>query len=272
MPESTTVLKYLVAAGVGARRACAALIMEGHVTVNGVKVESLTQPVKAQDHVSARGAPVRHGPSERTYLLLNKPAGHLSAVSDGRGRQTVLDLVPARWRDPGLVPAGRLDLASTGMMVLTNDGDLVNHLTHPRYGVEKEYHATLDAPLSPSALRQLVSGVPLQSGLAQAVAARSLASPPNGYSIVMTEGRKREVRLMVEAVGGHVRLLHRVRMGGLWLRDVAPGAVRSLTRSELDDLRQPNARAARERARPRGPRSPGARNQPKRGRRQSQRR
>ena len=271
LAETTTVLKYLVAAGVGARRACAALIMQGRVAVDGTQVESLTQPVGPHAQVSVDGAGVRAGSQRRAYLLLHKPRGYLSAVSDARGRQTVLDLVPDRLRIPGLVPAGRLDLASLGMMILTNDGDLVNHLTHPRYGVEKEYHLTLDGPLSASDLRRLVSGVPLTSGLAKAVEARALSSPPNGYAIVMTEGRKREVRLMVESLGRRIRELQRVRMGGLWLGDMASGTVRELDASELRALRQPKAAAARERAPWRSPSSK-ARQSGRRARRTSPRR
>ena len=144
----------------------------------------------------------------------------------------------------------------------------MNHLTHPRYGVEKEYNLTLDGPLSPSDLRRLVSGIPLSSGLAKAVGARALTDAHNGYSIVMTEGRKREVRLMMESLGRHIRELQRVRMGGLWLGDMLSGTVRELDASELRALRQPTLAPPRERARPGRAHSPKAR-QGGRRRRQS---
>ena len=136
-------VKYLVSAGVGSRRHVVELVVDGKVRVNGERAESITLPVSSRDRVEVGGETVRAATAPPVYLLLNKPLGYLSTVHDDRGRPTVLDLVPQARRAPGLVPAGRLDLESSGLMLLTNDGDLVYRVTHPRYGVRKEYRVLL---------------------------------------------------------------------------------------------------------------------------------
>jgi 23S rRNA pseudouridine2605 synthase len=261
-----TLIKHLVAAGFGSRRACARLVMEGKVRVNGEVAEAITAVLGPRDVVEVGGASAGGPEHALVYLAVNKPDWVLSAVRDDRGRRTVVDLVPKRLRVPGLVPAGRLDLHSTGLILLTNDGDLVNRLTHPRYGVEKEYHVALDRVLTFSEQRRLLEGVPLPEGeTGRAVSVRRLPAPDEPpartseteagrpllgahtprYAIVMREGRKREVRLMLKAVGRTVRLLTRVRMGTLLLGDLEPGAVRELTKAEVAALRGPAPQAPR---------------------------
>ena len=132
-------VKRLVAGGAGSRRRAAALIMEGSVSVNGQPATNLNHPVTANDAVSVNGQPLAQAEKRTVYLLLNKPRGYLCAVSDSRGRPTVLDLVPDALRVAGLVPVGRLDADSTGLLLLSNDGAFVERVTHPRYGVVKEY-------------------------------------------------------------------------------------------------------------------------------------
>ena len=292
---SRPLVKQLVAAGAGSRRRSAALIMEGAVTVNGEPALDLNHPVAPGDAVRVRGVALGAPVARRVYLLLNKPPGYLSAVSDDRGRPTVLDLAPAALRVPGLVPAGRLDLASAGLVLLTNDGDLVNRITHPRYGVEKEYDVLLDRPLTPAERRLLIAGVEIESGTASAVAvepvrrtppegyvsrgregpppsfprrreSRPKFSPPGGdarraerteprYRVTLVEGKKREIRLVMAALGVSVLRLTRVRIGGMRLGSLAPGAVRELSAAEARRLlsagerRRPAERSERQRPR-----------------------
>jgi 23S rRNA pseudouridine2605 synthase len=252
----TTLVKYLVAASVGSRRHCASLIISGSVAVNGVDAPSLTQLVGPDDNVTVNRSSVRADTTDLVYLAANKPVGHLSAVRDDRGRPTVIDLVPKPWRMPGLVIAGRLDLRSTGLVVLTNDGDLVHRLTHPSFGVEKEYLVAIDRPLRIQDQRKLVSGVSLDSGLAKAEEVREVPGPGARYRVVMTEGRKREVREMMEAVDRRVLTLERVRIGALRLGDLRSGSTRRLSRTEVAALRRfTTARSpadADSEARPRG--------------------
>lgn len=273
-----TLVKYLVGSGAGSRRECAALIIAGRVSVNGEAVTNLTQSIKASDRVAIGDRGLTAGSGKALYLLVNKPIGYLSTVRDDRGRRTVLHLVPQALRVPGLVPAGRLDLRSSGLMLLTNDGELVNRVTHPRYGVRKEYHILVDHPLGQGDARKLVSGVDLPEGRARAVSVRRLADigEPNRYSITMVEGKKREVRQLLAAVGRRVTQLERVKLGNLDLGGLAKGKVRELTSRELSGLRsvseppqnsaQRAASGARGRAaRPvRGPARP--RSGPRRGR------
>ena len=158
-------VKRLVAGGAGSRRRAAALIIEGSVSVNGQPATSLNHPVSASDAVSVNGRPLAQAEKRTVYLLLNKPRGYLCAVSDSRGRPTVLDLVPDALRVAGLVPVGRLDADSTGLLLLSNDGAFVERVTHPRYGVVKEYDVLLDRPLSPRDQARLLDGVEIEGGL-----------------------------------------------------------------------------------------------------------
>ena len=228
-------VKRLVAAGVGSRRRSAALIMEGAVTVNGEPALDLNRPVAAGDVVCVNGEPAPEPELRTVRLLLHKPPGYLSTASDDRGRPTVLDLVPPALRVPGLVPAGRLDLASAGLMLLTNDGALVHRVTHPRYGVEKEYAVVLDRPLGAQERRLLETGVPIEGGVASAVEVAPAGGRADAreraarYRVVLVEGKKREVRLMMAAVGRDVLTLTRVRIGGLRLGALPEGAVRELS-------------------------------------------
>ena len=239
MPERQALVKYLVSAGLGSRRSCASLIMSGYVTVNEAPAESLMMSVGQHDRIQVEGRPVEARRTGHVYLLLNKPDGCLSTISDDRGRRTIMDLVPRALRLSGLVPAGRLDLHSTGLVLLTDDGELVNRVTHPRYEVGKEYHIQLDGVLNPTSSARLRSGVEIESGLAKAMAVRRLTEEPGfRYAITLNEGKKREVRLMLRAVGRQVTQLRRVRLGSLRLGDLADGEVRELTEPELREIRR----------------------------------
>jgi 23S rRNA pseudouridine2605 synthase len=242
---SQPLVKYLVACNAGSRRASAALIMGGRVQVNGEKALGLMQPVARGDKVTLNGATVQPQQTKTgpTYLALNKPPGYVTSVRDEHGRKTVMSLVPVASRVPGLVPAGRLDMDSTGLIVLTNDGDLVYRLTHPRFEVEREYHVVTDAPLQPHERRALLEGVPLDGKPAKVASLRSLPALPHQgreqarYSVVLMEGRNREARRLFEAVGRHVLALRRVRMGPLHLGSLPAGQTRTLQAKELQEVR-----------------------------------
>lgn len=252
--DQRALVKYLVGSGLGSRRHCAALVLSGFVTVNGRVAESLTQPVTHRDRIEVDGRPVTAQRSGHVYLVANKPDGHLSSVSDDRGRPTVMDLVPRALRMNGLVPAGRLDLHSTGLILLTDDGELVNRVTHPRYEIDKEYHVTLDGVLTPPGSRKLRTGVVIETGEARALEVRRLHEQSGyRYSITLNEGRKREVRLLFRAVGRQVLALERKRIGNLRVDGIEQGDVREMTGGELAGIRRlvgmqtvDHARAARQ--------------------------
>ena len=254
--ESLALVKYLVSAGLGSRRSCASLIMSGFVTVNEAPAENLMMPVSKEDRIQVEGRPIEARRTGHVYLMLNKPDGYLSSTTDDRGRRTVMDLVPRALRLSGLVPVGRLDLHSTGLLMLTDDGELVNRVTHPRYEVDKEYHIKLDKVLNPTSSAMLRSGVEIESGLAKAKAVRRLTEEPGfRYAITLNEGKKREVRLMLRAVGRQVTELRRVRLGSLLLGELGDGEVRELTDMELTEIRREVGMASNVARRPR--RTPG---------------
>lgn len=210
-------------------------IREGRVRVNGVVAEAFGMEVDAsRDTITVDGRPVRPTADEPVYLMLHKPDGILTTTSDDRGRKTVMDLLPAKYRGIGLHPVGRLDKDTTGLLILTNDGDLTQRLTHPKFEHPKEYLVTTVNPLSPQQQRQLERGIELTDGRSHPARIRAIRrTPPCRYSVVIHEGRKRQVRQMFEAVGHQVQALHRVRIGKLHLGDLREGAFRILRREEI---------------------------------------
>ena len=228
--EGQRLQKVLSRAGVASRRAGEELIAAGRVTVNG-RVARLGQRVDpAADAVEVDGVRLSLAPG-LVYYLLNKPAGVVSTASDPQGRPTVVDLVPA---DPRVFPVGRLDSDTEGLLLLTNDGDLAQRLTHPSHGVEKEYLAEVTGRPSAGAVRRLREGVELDDGVT-APAKVALVSP-NVMRLVIHEGRNRQVRRMCEAVGHPVRRLVRVRIGTLRDPHLRPGSWRPLDPKELRAL------------------------------------
>lgn len=207
------------------------LIERGRVTVDGA-VASLGDRVDpATAVVAVDGVRLPLNPELRTWLLY-KPTGVVSTMEDTHGRPVVTDLVPA---DPVTKPVGRLDLHSEGLMLMTNDGDLALRVTHPRYGIEKVYQARTSEQATSKHLQAVMDGVDLDDGLARATRAR-IVSSHGGHSIIeitMTEGRKREVRRLLEAVGLTVDRLVRVSIAGIADRTLAPGAYRALTMEEI---------------------------------------
>lgn len=223
--------KFLAHAGVASRRAAEGLVRAGRVTVEGVVVDDPAHGVGEASAVALDGRSV--APEPREVYALNKPAGVVSTARDTHGRAVVTDLVASQRR---LYPVGRLDADTTGLILLTNDGELANRLIHPRYEVEKVYRARVEpAPVGQRALRALRAGVVLEDG--PTLPARVRQSAPGTLEIALREGRKRQVRRMAEAVGHQVTTLERIAFGPLRLGALAPGESRRLSAAEVERLR-----------------------------------
>jgi 23S rRNA pseudouridine2605 synthase len=229
-PTGERLQKILAQAGLGSRRACEELIAAGRVRLNGEVATLGTRADPEHDTIEVDGAVlgVRQG---LVHYLLNKPPGVVTTASDPQGRPVVVDLVPA---DPRVYPVGRLDAATEGLLLLTNDGGLAHRLTHPSFGVEKEYLAEVEGKPSRGALRRLREGVELEDG-PTAPAKASLVGDST-LRITIHEGRNRQVRRMCEAVGHPVVRLVRVRIGPLVDHRLSPGEWRELTQREVRDL------------------------------------
>ena len=228
--------KFMAEAGVASRRACEELIRQGRVTVNG-ETASLGRSVEPeQDRVELDGKPVQKE-QRRTVILLYKPRGVVSTSSDTEGRRTVQDYfreIPER-----LYNVGRLDLNSEGLLLMTNDGALANRLTHPRYGVEKTYYAVCDGRLTASEAAKLTNGIELEDGMtapARVDAVRTTQRGDTSFLITIHEGRNRQIRRMLEAVGHRTLRLKRERFGPLSLGTLAPGEWRKLSDEEIKKL------------------------------------
>jgi 23S rRNA pseudouridine2605 synthase len=225
--------KHLAHAGVASRRASEALVVDGRVTVDGAVVTDPARGVTGEEAIAVDGELVR-GPGTRVVYALHKPAGVVSTAADTHRRPTVVDLVPTGQR---LYPVGRLDADSTGLILLTNDGDLAYALTHPRFEVPRTYRARVDGGRpSERALRALREGLELEDGRTAPAQVRLLG--PHELELTIREGRKRQVRRMCEAVGHRVVDLRRVAFGSLRLGDLAAGRHRRLTAAEVERLRK----------------------------------
>lgn len=230
-------LKALSEAGIGSRRWLADAIKQGRVKVNGEIAENFRQPVNVEsDRISISGQLVDLEPRSLVYLMLNKPKGIMSTTSDERGRRTVIDILPEKYHHLRLYPVGRLDKESTGLLLLTNDGELTNRLTHPRFEQDKEYLVSIDGKLKPDEKRKLEQGIELDDGLTHPAAVKEMESLPFNYSITMREGRKRQVRRMFDSIGHPVLALKRVRLGRLNLGRLKEGDIRELSAKEVKIL------------------------------------
>ncbi|UCC60856.1 MAG: rRNA pseudouridine synthase [Dehalococcoidia bacterium] len=234
---STPILKALTRAGVGPRRSMADAIRSGRVEVNGEVIEDFGHPVDTDmDHILIDKCPIELKPPKLVYLLLHKPRGVLTTTRDDRGRKTVLDILPTKYRQPGLHPIGRLDKDSTGLLLLTNDGDLTHRLAHPRFKHEKEYLISIRARLNPAEKRRLERGIELEDGTTLVAKVKEVHSKPFNYSITLHEGRKRQVRRMFKHLGFEVLALRRIRVGNVLLGDLPEGKLRELTSQEASEL------------------------------------
>jgi 23S rRNA pseudouridine2605 synthase len=238
-PEGERLQKVLARVGIASRRASEDLIEAGRVTVNG-EVAALGRRVDvAGDRVEVDGTPIPIAPG-LVHLLLNKPRGVLSTADDPQGRPTVVDLVPA---EPRVFPVGRLDADSEGLLLLTNDGDLTHRLTHPSFGVDKEYLVEVDGEPSRGALARLREGVDLEDG--RTAPAKVAQLDARLLRITIHEGRNRQVRRMCDAVGHPVLRLVRTRIGPITDRSLKPGEWRALTQDEVRALERAAAGEAR---------------------------
>ena len=269
MQSGIRLQKILSAAGHASRRAAEALIEAGRVSVNGMTVTALgSRADPARDDIRLDGRRVGL-PTSRRYLVLNKPRGYVTTRRDPQHRKTVLDLIPdvADY----VYPVGRLDYDSEGLLLLTNDGELSARLTHPSHGVPRVYEATVRGVPTEARLRRLAAGVPVDGRRAAPAGVRLLVNrfakrtDESRLRIVLREGRNRQVRRMLEAIGHPVRRLRRVEMGPLRLGRLRPGAVRELLPAELKALERAARNPAPSRRREAGKRPrvrPGAGHRP----------
>ncbi len=230
-PNRERLQKALARAGLGSRRTCEGFIADERVTVNGVVATLGDRVDPDQDEVTVDGVVVGVRPGLVHYVL-NKPAGVVTTADDPQGRPTVIELVPS---EPRVHPVGRLDLDTEGLLLLTNEGELTHRLTHPSFGVDKEYLAEVEGIPSRGALRRLREGVDLDDG--RTAPARVSLLGDHLLRLTIHEGRNRQVRRMCEAVGHPVTRLVRTRIGPLTDRTLGPGEWRELTGAEVQELR-----------------------------------
>lgn len=230
VPEGERLQKVLSRVGFGSRRTCEELILEGKVKVNGQEAQLGCRVEVERDLVTVDGVPIGVRP-DFVYYLLNKPAGVVTTAEDPQGRPTVVEIVPA---DPRVFPVGRLDSDTEGLLILTNNGELTHRLTHPSFGVEKEYIAVVEGNPSRSSLRSLREGIELEDGKTSPAKVALIEEGTIRFTI--HEGRNRQVRRMCSAVGHHVKRLIRTRIGPLSDRSLSPGEWRELTMAEIRSL------------------------------------
>jgi 23S rRNA pseudouridine2605 synthase len=230
--------RFLAAAGLGSRRHCDELIAAGRVTINGKVCTNFSAQPSARDHVKVDDKLVHTAPA--LTIMLNKPAGFVSTRKDLHARNTVFDLLPEKFSR--LFNIGRLDAQTQGLLLLTNDGELAQRLTHPRFKVDKEYDVTLNRPWDPALAPKLLCGIMLDGQRAKIAQVRSVSS--THLRVILRQGINRQIRRMFEAVGYRVKHLLRIRIGNLRLADLPPGHWRTLTQRELQDLQLNDGRGA----------------------------
>ena len=224
--------RFLAAAGIGSRRQCDQLIADGMVTINGHVCTDFSVQPSETDHVKVGNKLVRS--QRRTHLMLHKPAGFVSTRSDPNARDTIFDLLPPKF--PRLFNVGRLDAQTEGLILLTNDGELAQRLTHPRHKIEKEYEVTLDRPWDPSLTPKLLAGMTLDGERARMNKVEPIRI--TRLRVVLHQGINRQIRRMFYEIGYEVKKLIRVRIGRLRLGDLPRGHWRALTKAEISLLSQ----------------------------------
>jgi 23S rRNA pseudouridine2605 synthase len=232
--------RYLAAAGIGSRRHCDELIADGRVSINGKVCTDFSAQPSERDHVKVNGRLVHL--DTPFYVALHKPAGFVSTRSDPHARDTIFDLLPAKF--PRLFNVGRLDAQSEGLLILTNDGDLAQRLTHPRYKIDKEYEVTLERAWDPALSPKLLRGIFLDGERARIAQLHSIS--PTRLRVILRQGINRQIRRMFEALGYKVKRLVRTRIGTLRLGDMPRGHWRPLTKQEVGAI-DPNRLGSRRR-------------------------
>ncbi len=223
--------RYLALCGLGSRRSVEDLIRFGRITVNGEPAE-LGTAVGDDDVVAMDGKPVKPA-DEHAYILFNKPAGYVCSRGDTHGRPTVYDLLPPEYQNLHYV--GRLDMDSRGLLFFTSDGDFTLHLTHPRNAIPRIYAVRTRYPLTDEDIQDLLGGVEVEPDVV--FRCKEVETTKTGYRLTLTEGKKREIRRLLQALGHHVTDLKRVAFGGIALGDVPEGKWRKLTGEEIAELR-----------------------------------
>ena len=234
--EQIRLQKFLANAGVASRRKCEELILQGKVSVNGKVVSELGTKINPEiDKVTVFGKIVENKPKEFVYILLNKPIGVVTTAKDQFGRESVLDIVKVKER---VVPVGRLDMYTSGALILTNDGDFVYKLTHPKHEITKTYTITLVGIVTESEVEQLRKGVEIEDYVTRPAQVRILKIDKekniSRLEIIIHEGKNRQVRKMCEAVGKKVIALHRSKIGDIGVKDLKIGTWRYLKISEIE--------------------------------------
>ena len=219
--------RFLASAGLGSRRSVEEIIQSGRVRINGRVVEDLATQVGPEDSVKVGSKVIRT--QQTIHAVLNKPRGLLSTADDERGRRTIFELLPEKW--PRVFHVGRLDRESEGLMLLTNDGDLALRLTHPRFHVEKEYEVGIDKPFDPAHREKLLKGFHIEGGRAKAELVAEIK--PHLLRMILRQGIKRQIRLMLFELGYEVVHLRRVRIGPIRLGQLRVGEWRMVTPKEL---------------------------------------
>ena len=237
-PHSRPLLKLLIEAGLGSRRQLANAIRNGRIHVNGNIVVNFTYPVNFNtDNIMIDGETVISKPKPKMLLMLNKPAGVLSTTKDDRGRKTVIDIIPSKYRNAGLFPVGRLDKNTTGLLLLTNNGELAYQLTHPKFEHDKEYLVFIKNKLSTREKLKVEQGIQLDDGITYPARIKeSRKHLPFNYSVTIHEGRKRQIHRMFESLGHRVVAIKRIRLAGLSMGNLNEGKVRKLNERETERL------------------------------------
>ncbi|MBR4153498.1 MAG: rRNA pseudouridine synthase [Selenomonadaceae bacterium] len=226
--------KIIARAGICSRREAEKLILAGRVTVDGKIIRELGAKADSNQKICVDGKPLTIC-AEKIYILINKPRGYVSTAKDERGRKTVLELLGENFSDKRVYPVGRLDLNSEGLLILTNDGDLTNYLIHPRFEIKKTYRAKISGSITEEKLDKLRAGIELDDGLTAPAEVYLLGE--NLVEITIHEGRNRQVRRMLAAVGCDVKRLRRIKFANLTLEGVEVGKYRELTADEVAQLK-----------------------------------
>lgn len=228
--------KFLADCGVASRRASEQYILDGRVKVNGKTVKELSTEIKPDyDHVTVDGRAVTRA-TELIYIMVHKPKGYLTTASDDRGRKTVMDLIAADFKRDRLFPIGRLDYDTEGLLLMTNDGEVAQKLTHPKGGITKTYVANVDGELAGPQLKTLTAGMTLADGTVYAPCKARLLASGEGWSrveITISEGKNRQIRRMLESMGYRVSFLKRTAVGSIRLGGLARGKHRRLNQKEM---------------------------------------
>ena len=235
--ESIRLQKFLANSGVASRRKCEELILQGRVQVNGVTVTELGTKINPEkDKIKFDGKDIKQA-KKLVYILLNKPIGYVTTADDQFGRDTVLDLVKVKER---IVPVGRLDMYTSGALILTNDGDFVYQVTHPKHEIEKTYTVTIKGIVQNSEVEQLRNGIKIDDYITKPARVKILKTDTekdiSRLEITIHEGKNRQVRKMCEAVGRKVLALHRSKIGGIGVKDIELGKWRYLTANEVQQI------------------------------------